>query len=477
MTTAAIYVRISDDRSGEGLGVERQEAECRTLCAALGFVVSEVYSDNDLSATSGKVRPAFTRLIADAPPVVVVWHTDRLIRTSRDLEKVLDLGLTVHGVTAGHIDLSTPSGRAVARTVTAWATYEGEQRTLRQLAETKQRALSGRPQWNVRPFGYEMDGTLRTVEADAIRSAYTDALEGRSLNSIRAEWQAAYPDRTWYVTTVTQILRNARNAGIRTHRRVEVARGDWTPIVEEGVYRAFCALSRERGHTGTRKRTYLLSGLGICGRCGATLNASTAGHGTKQQRLVYQCSAKPGHLQRKAEPVEAALLEETLALLIYPGAREVMTDTPALDPALLEERATLTHRRDVELPEGLALGLSPLQVAQATKTINARIAVIDAAVAQARKGSLFEDFWAAPTGWPEVMEGARAVWDALPLHKRQGLVAALWDGVIALGGRGAPVLLVPSPMTRALLEQVDAERERVAASRALTAALRASLRA
>ena len=61
--SAAIYVRISQDRGGAGLGVERQEHECRALAQRLGWTVVDVYCDNDLSAFSGRRRPA---LRADA---------------------------------------------------------------------------------------------------------------------------------------------------------------------------------------------------------------------------------------------------------------------------------------------------------------------------------------------------------------------------------------------------------------------------
>src|SRR5690349_13464343 len=128
---ASIYVRISLDKTGEGLGVERQEQACRELCEHKGWEVREVFCDNDISATTGKRRPGFEALLASDPDVIVVWHIDRLVRLSRDLERVIDLGVNIHGVTAGHIDLSHPGGRAVAKTITAWAQYEGEQKAER----------------------------------------------------------------------------------------------------------------------------------------------------------------------------------------------------------------------------------------------------------------------------------------------------------------------------------------------------------
>jgi DNA invertase Pin-like site-specific DNA recombinase len=57
MIRAAIYCRISQDRAGAGLGVTRQE-DCGAPCERRGWVVVEVYADNDVSAYSGKPRPA-----------------------------------------------------------------------------------------------------------------------------------------------------------------------------------------------------------------------------------------------------------------------------------------------------------------------------------------------------------------------------------------------------------------------------------
>ena len=47
---AAIYARISRDVTGEGLGVERQLADCRALASERGWAVAEEYVDNDISA-------------------------------------------------------------------------------------------------------------------------------------------------------------------------------------------------------------------------------------------------------------------------------------------------------------------------------------------------------------------------------------------------------------------------------------------
>jgi DNA invertase Pin-like site-specific DNA recombinase len=62
---AAIYVRISKDRAGAGLGVARQRRDCDALAASLGWAVADVYCDNDISAYAGKRRPEYERMLAD----------------------------------------------------------------------------------------------------------------------------------------------------------------------------------------------------------------------------------------------------------------------------------------------------------------------------------------------------------------------------------------------------------------------------
>lgn len=123
-SSCVIYVRMSQDRTGEELGVARHEQECKALAARLGLEVDQVYSENDQSATSGTRRPAFEAMLEARPHSIIAWHQDRLLRLTKDLERVIDLGIPVYFVTSAEngLDLASPAGRAVARTVSAWPT-------------------------------------------------------------------------------------------------------------------------------------------------------------------------------------------------------------------------------------------------------------------------------------------------------------------------------------------------------------------
>lgn len=127
---AAVYVRISRDKVGAGLGVERQEADCRELAVRLGWNVAEVFADNDLSAYSGKRRPRYRAMLeairSGRIGAVLAWHTDRLHRSPIELEEYIAAcnegrDVPTHTVQAGPLDLSSPSGRMVARQLGAVA--------------------------------------------------------------------------------------------------------------------------------------------------------------------------------------------------------------------------------------------------------------------------------------------------------------------------------------------------------------------
>src|SRR5262245_18603406 len=107
---AAIYCRISSDRSGDGLGVARQEELCRTLAADRGWPVAEVYTDNDRSAYSRKKRPEYERMLGDVEAglvdAVVCVDLDRLTRRPAELERFIDLA-NEHDVSLANVSGQT----------------------------------------------------------------------------------------------------------------------------------------------------------------------------------------------------------------------------------------------------------------------------------------------------------------------------------------------------------------------------------
>lgn len=187
----AIYARISKDRAGQGLGVTRQIEECRELCAQLGWPEPTIYRDNDIPAT--KPRPGFERLLADieggAVDGLMAWHLDRLLRRVLDLERIVTTVETRKQVipiafkTAAEIDLTTASGRMLARILASVAANEIEQKAERIASQRRQQAAAGLPP-SVLGYGYNPDNTINIDEARIIREVAERLLSGASVHSV-----------------------------------------------------------------------------------------------------------------------------------------------------------------------------------------------------------------------------------------------------------------------------------------------------
>lgn len=325
---ADIYVRISQDLTGEEAGVRRQEEQCRKLAADLGMEVRHVWVDNDLSATKKNVvRPDFEALLASQPDAIICWHTDRLIRVTRDLERVIELGVNVHAVVAGHLDLSTPAGRAVARTVTAWATYEGEQKAERQKLANAQAAREGRPYTaGIRPFGYGEDHmSIMSEEAQAIRDGAKMVLDGWSLSAVARYWTelgllsprgVAAGGKAWTLRGVKKVLTSPRYIGRSTYLGEIVGEAQWPPILDPDDFYGVVAILNNPERFSGGKRTgrtpgTLLAGIAVCGECGETVN----GRGYRGV-LVYGCKATHTRTPRSIADDRAS--KATLARLMFP---------------------------------------------------------------------------------------------------------------------------------------------------------------
>src|SRR6185312_12790272 len=147
----AAYVRMSQDISGEMLGVQRQLDECTALADGNGWDITQRFDDNDLSAFNGKTRPGFEAML-DAMKrgeidVLVCWHVDRLYRSMKDLERLIEIaeaqGVQIKAVQGGELDLSTSAGRMVARILGSVSRQESEHKGERQKLANQQRRAKG----------------------------------------------------------------------------------------------------------------------------------------------------------------------------------------------------------------------------------------------------------------------------------------------------------------------------------------------
>src|SRR3954469_12941109 len=209
---AALYCRISDDRRGLGLGVARQQQDCLELAGRHGWQVTAAFVDNDVSAYSGKPRPQYDQLMravhSGEVDVVVAWDPDRLHRSPAELEGFITAveraGVDVVTVQAGRWDLSTASGKLVARMLGSIARHESDHKSERVRRALQQNAGAGRSHGRV-PYGWIRergpDGAVREVvvpEQAAVIGRIADGLlAGESLRSLTAEGVPSPTGKPW----------------------------------------------------------------------------------------------------------------------------------------------------------------------------------------------------------------------------------------------------------------------------------------
>jgi DNA invertase Pin-like site-specific DNA recombinase len=438
--SAAVYVRISQDRGGAGLGVERQETECRALAKRLGWKVVELYCDNDLSAFSGRRRPRYERMLVDIAAgrisAVIAWHPDRLHRRAAELERYISVcdkhGVANQTVTAGIWDLSTATGKMIARTIGTAATFESEHKSERLRSARIQQAASGKHHGGQRPYGYAKDGiTVIPEEAAEIAAACQQVAQGVSLRSIVRDMNArGVPTTTgkvggWTSSQLRQTLMSPRIAGHSTHKGIIVGTAAWPQIVGDDLWRNVEAIlsnparQTNKGVTGAAK--WLGSGLYVCACGQRTMRASVTG-GSK--RYTYRCANSHdktvAHVTRDAVALDDYVQRVLVARLSRPGTveklafREDTTDVAALRA----EQAQLGNRKDEAATLFARGAIDAVQLETITKQADQRTKEIAETLSAAG--------WRSPL---EPLAGGdiEAAWKQLSLAQKRAILGVVAD--------------------------------------------------
>ncbi|MEV5979787.1 recombinase family protein [Streptomyces sp. NPDC052114] len=364
-----IYVRISKDRKGQELGIQRQEKACRELCERMEWGVFKVYPENDISAstTSKKRRPRYAEMMRDARDGiidgVVVYSIDRLTRRIGELtsflEEMKEQGFAF-ATTEGE-DTQTANGRMILTIKGAVAQQETERMSERINNSLLQRREQGKPHaGGKRQFGFK-DGTcfrqLDDQEATLIRAGYrmlmdrTPKTPGDVARSWNAEGSTTPQGGVWTINAVKRVFRAERTGGIVTHKGRDIG---------DSIYGA--PLTREQWETvqavldgratpsapGQGKRKHVYSGFLRCGSCKSTMRVqwATIQGRTFRRTFCHSGQRNPsgglgcGKVNRKYEWIEERLNEVVEAALTQrePQQSPAPTEDLSGEISLLEDR-------------------------------------------------------------------------------------------------------------------------------------------
>ncbi|MGQ0842265.1 recombinase family protein [Actinokineospora sp.] len=335
------YGRLSRvPETGELEKIETQLADNRKVIERRGGVLGEELSDG-LSAWKRSVRrPGWERLLerveSGESDGIVVWHTDRLFRQPRDLERLIELADKGFRVASAHgeRDLSAPDDRFILRIEVAHAARSSDDTSRRLKRRFAAMRAGGRSQTGgPRRFGFmgvEAEATgpngerlpvpddVVARERQALRDAVTAILSGVSIGQIVREWNAAglrsVPGGLlWEHKTVRATLTRPALAGLIEYDGKLEGHIAGEPIIDLTTFERLRALFAARSKGQVAGVRYIGTGILRCGLCGAKLTARPAGtkpYPDGEPRRTYFCNKQRrgcGRVYADCRPVDTEI--------------------------------------------------------------------------------------------------------------------------------------------------------------------------
>jgi site-specific DNA recombinase len=462
---AGLYLRVSRDRTGLRLAVQRQEDDCRQVATRLGWSVAGMYVDNDLGASgfATKPRAGYKRLLDDLEAqrldAVVVWMEDRSHRQVIELAEFVRTcraaGIKRYASAGSEYDLSDPDQVTTLFFKARMAEAEVEKISVRVKRKLKELADSGKYHGGPKPYGYEgptkdengailnrarVGKAIVEREAEIIREAAQRVLDGDTLRSIVIDLNRrsvpAPRANLWTRRTLKVVLTNPRVAGLRQHQGVIVGEANWPAILDRDTWQRVrhVLLSLDRGPAHKTSRSYLLSGFIFCGKCDRRLVGMPYPNGTRAYGCFIGTTYRGcGGVRRAAEPVETLVREAVFSLFDHnpdfirafevsdhQGTRELQTlyerlmdDTSALDE--------LTNDYYVNRE------ITKIQFVKSRQTLEDRMEVTKRELARLESDRLTADLTTVIAS-----ENVRDAWENAILDQRRQLIDALIKKIVVL---------------------------------------------
>lgn len=472
-----VYTRISQDREDRGLGVERQEDACRQDAERRGWEVVQVYRDNNISGSKRLKRPAYEQMLADAAAgrinALIAYDSARVTRDLREWAEFLEFvnkhALPVGFVTGDTGDITSAYGGMLASIVSVIANGETKKMSERVKAANAQKRASGAWLGGARPFGWDVvndpDGfddlgkpkfkagrlVVNEAEKAEVVRACKAVIKGASLGSIAADWNArgikptGKADR-WVQTTVRQVLLRPRNAGWLDHSGELVRKGEWKPLVSQKMWRdverrldPVHGAERHRTPRVANARKHLLSGLALCGECGATMKSAKAPNRDGTTRTIYRCAAvdeqtgRPvkGHPNRNAEPIEDKVVEFVIQRLLTSDPDALLYPARDVEQEALAAQAQEVEDRIDALTDAYRLGQIAIKPFTDTMAaLQTDLERVEALRQPATNALVLEELVS-----PDSERALREAWEAMPLTRKRAVVEVLVTIRIFKSGR------------------------------------------
>lgn len=340
------YCRYSSHMQDEK-SIEQQKMEIEEYCSHNNIQIVKYYIDEAKSGTKDN-RDGFQSMIKDACnnkeiDCVLVWKTDRFARNTQDnlyfRSKLAKHGTKLISITQP-IDDSTPEGNMMTIMLAAMDQYYSENLASNIRRAQKLKAKSFEFNGGSAPLGFDIVDkhyVINEKEAIIIQKIFNLYISGHGLLDIadilNKQGYTTKKGNSFGKNSIYEILSNEKYIGTytfnkayrhdrHTKRNDTISYEDVLPaIIKKEDFERVKEIRNTRKKPGSfsAKKNYLLSGLIVCGNCGANYCGRTSKktkNGKTFETGYYQCGNR-NKLGKCTNPIlKQAELENTIINLL-----------------------------------------------------------------------------------------------------------------------------------------------------------------
>ncbi len=451
------YVRVSTENQLENYSIEEQTSRLKAYCAAKGWTLLHIYTDGGYSGGNTD-RPALQEMLQairlNPVDAVIVYKLDRLSRSQKDTMSLIEDGFIANGTDFVSInenfDTSTPFGRAMIGILSVFAQLEKDQITERFTMGRIGRCKAGYFHGGGNsPTGYNyIDGELVVNEYEAIQiqEIFASFLSGKSINAIQRYLEKNYTTH-WSAAKVRNVLKNTIYIG-KVQFAGEEYPGVHQPLIDAATFEAASRLlgssEREAKKTPAQKNPFragfILSGLVVCGRCGARYSAN---HG------YYRCYSRAKSSRRfikdpncKNDNWEISALDQLISqqvdeLILKPQVLDEVLKNAETKTAKVDKKALHTRVQEIDaqinkLIDLYQIGAIPME------TITQRSNALSSERKRLQQAIQAPDEIPARELFLQALEAYRVGYQSGDTDKKRMLLSALIDH-ITIDGQSAQI--------------------------------------
>lgn len=331
---AAGYVRVStEEQSLKGLSIESQTADIIQYCKQHKYHLTKIYVDRGITARKDLYkRESFMEMMQDVQMHkinhIVILRLDRFFRNVYDYHRMMNEYLIPNGCEWSAIkedyDTTTTNGRLMINLRLSIAEQECDQDSDRIKDIFANRIKEGYVCTGKTPLGYKIQEhrLVPNEDAEIVKDIFDTFLRVNSIRLTMLEINARH-QRNFIFDTIRRTLRKPIYIG--SHRGND---NYCQPIVDKKTFYAVQEnISRNIYTRSQDRKTYIFSGLLICGMCNHALVGSSPNTYKKGQTpykyykctQAYQnrtCENRHNTNERKIEQQMLERLKDEIALTV-----------------------------------------------------------------------------------------------------------------------------------------------------------------